>query len=389
MTRPRAYRWIVAWLSIAACTPLSLPEGGRQPIACVARADAHTKGTGETVTGTLQTAGIGLFAWDTSIYLDNRHFTYDGGSGTWLGNAYWPFGCALSFYAYAPYHADATHGSLVFPSGMSGEFPVASYTVASAPSQQEDLVLATPVLNRTQASGNVPLVFTHALAQVVFKARWTGEDPFVRRVVSRGLDVRIRSIGLENVRGSSSVTFYNGGYNWDSPAPEDLATYATESYSLTPANGSLAAADVATSALPQAPAYTDSFLLPAGVLYLIPQTLASTSRLRVKYGIYAADSLEEEFEAAFEIGLLDQHVWPAGGVFTYSLTLSLGGAPSVEASTAGEYIDQFLPGLEAGDYQNRVVDGSEAGKYGCGDDTNSGISNPGAYAEGASLNEET
>lgn len=363
MTRPFAYRWIVAWLSIAACTPLSLPEGGRQPIACVARADAHTKGTGETVTGTLQTAGIGLFAWDTSIYLDNRHFTYNGGSGTWLGNAYWPFGCALSFYAYAPYHADATHGSLVFPSGMSGEFPVASYTVASAPSQQEDLVLATPVLNRTQASGNVPLVFTHALTQVVFKARWTGEEPFVRRVISQGLGVRITSIALENVRGSSFVTFYSGGYNWDSPAPEDLATYATESYSLTPANGSLVAISQPSAAIPQVPTYTDTFLLPAGVLYLIPQTLCATSRLRVTYGIYASgNELQEEFEAEFEIGLLDQHVWPAGGVFTYSLTLSLGGAPSVEA-TAGAYRNSTLPGSEAGSYWNRAVDGNYAGAY--------------------------
>ena len=53
------------------------------------------------------------------------------------------------------------------------------------------------------------------------------------------------------------------------------------------------------------------------------------------------------------------------------------------------YIDQFLPGLEAGEYQNRVVDGSEAGKYGCGNDTNTGISNPGGYTEGPSLKEES
>ena len=400
MTRPFAYRWFVAWLAAAACTPLSLPDGERQPIVCEARTEAHTKGTGETLTSTLQTAGIGLFAWHTyagtpfgsgaTEYLTNRHFTYDGGSGTWLGSAYWPFGSWLSFFAYAPYRADVSTGALVFPSGTSGGYPTAGYTVASAPSSQEDLVFATPVVNRGQTSGNVPLVFTHALTQVVFKARWTGEEPFVRRVISQGLDVRITSIALENVRGSSFVTFYSGGYNWDSPAAENLATYATETYSLTPGNGSLAAADVPTSALPQAPAYTDSFLLPAGVLYLIPQTLCATSRLRVTYGIYASgNELQEEFEAEFEIGLLDQHIWPAGSVFTYSLTLSLGGAPSVEASTAGEYIDQFLPGLEAGEYQNRVVDGSEAGHYGSGNDTNTGISNPGAYTEGPSLKEES
>lgn len=374
---------MVAWLVTAACTPQSLPTGERPPIVCVARADDHTKGTGETAAETLQSSGIGLFAWDTDLYLDNRHFTYDGGSGTWLGNAFWPFGCALSFYAYAPYHADTSTGSLVFPSGTSGGYPTASYTVPSAPAEQEDLVLAAPVLDRTQDAGNVPLVFSHALTQVVFKARWTGEDPFVRRVLSRGLGVKIRSIALENVRGSSSVTFYSGGYNWDSPAPEDLAAYATASYSLTLANGSLVA-----EPLTQAPTYTDSFLRPDGVLYLIPQTLAPSSRLRVTYGIYADAYLEEEFQADFEIGLLEQHIWPAGGIFTYSLTLSLGGAPSVEAS-AGEYLDKILPGNVAGEYLNRAIEGSEAGKYDSGDNTDSGISNPGAYSEGAPLTDES
>ena len=374
MIGSRAYRWMVALLALAACTPQSLPEGGRQPIACDARADAHTKGTGETVTGTLQTAGIGLFAWHAyagtpfdgaaTSYLGNRYFTYDLGSGTWLGNAYWPFDSWLSFFAYAPYRADVSTGSLVFPSGMSVDgYPKVSYTVASAPSAQEDLVLAAPVMNRSQTAGNVPLVFSHALTQVVFRARWTGEDPFVRRVISRGLSVRILSIALENVRGSSLATFYSGGYNWDSPAPENLATYATETYSLTPENGSLAGLTQAASAIPQVPTYTDSFLLPAGVLYLIPQQLAATSRLRVSYGIFADGSLPEEtFEACFEIGLLEQHTWPAGGVFTYSLTLSLGGAPSV-VPTPGAYRNSTLPGSEAGSYGNRAVDGNYAGAY--------------------------
>ncbi len=373
MTFPRAYRWIVAGLLIVACSSQPLPDGERPSIVCEAVTEQQTKGTGETTTTTLQSSGIGLFAWHTyegtaysseaTPYLTNRSFTYESNSGTWKGSAFWPLGSWLSFFAYAPYHEDVTSGSFVFPSGTSNGYPTASYTVATVPGQQEDLVLAAPVINRSYASGNVPLVFSHALTRVVFKARWTGEDPFVRRVVSQGLGVRITSIALENVRGNSTVYFYNGGYNWDSPAANQLSTYATQTYSLNVQNGSLKALNQSGAAISQVPTYSDAFLSSAGEMYLIPQTLATGAILRVTYGIYrSGDQLEEEFEAAFQIGLLNQHIWPAGGEFIYSITLSLGGAPSVEA-TAGEYRNSTLPGSEVGRYIISTIEGSTCGAY--------------------------
>lgn len=377
----------------------TIPQGSAMPIALQAGID-QTKGLAETTTLSLQTSGLGLFAWRTDTgayfngeepYLSNEAFAYDGVSSTWKAGVYWPLGSWLSFFAYAPYSADVETGALVFPSaGYTSGYPTADYTPATDPKEQVDLVLSTPVLDRSITGGTVPLTFTHSLTKVVFKARWIADEHVVERMTANGFEVRITSIELENIRGTSTVRFSRGSYAWDSPAAADLETYATANYSLSVVEGTLLELSDPNSAI-QRDVYSDEFVVnPDGILYLIPQALSPTALLRVTFGFYkTGDNLEdnEEYQAEFDIGMLDVYTWPTGRVLTYSISLDLtpGGSPVIQA-TAGYYEDQTLPGSESGNYQddNNGSGESTSGRYTDGSD----LSTAGRYTNGPDLADE-
>lgn len=365
---------IVVWalLSVAAalasCRKQEPVQGGAVPIALEAGLEESTKAASAgTTTLSLQDEGIGLFAWNTPmgsyfdgshLYLNNTRFSYS--SGSYVASAYWLPGSWLSFFGYAPYMANVSSGALVFPSGYENGFPTATYTPASNPAQQVDLCLAAPVLDRTSADGTVPLTLSHALTKVLFRARWTGDAGTVARVADMGYGVRITSITLSNVRGSNTLHYTRDGYYWDSPAASALATYATSSYSLSVANGTLMALNEAEAAIPQTSSWSSSFVPQEGTLYLLPQALASTATLSVTFGFYkSGSSLAETFSTAvFNLGNLPQYVWPMGKVVTYSITLDLtpGGYPTIAGSfsdlNAGGYKDGDSGLACAGSYQN-------------------------------------
>ena len=197
-------------------------QGQAVPIALQAGI-TDTKGAESTDIAKLRAGGLGLFAWrtDTGTYFDgeepylmNEPFTYDETSSTWKGSdVWWPLGSWLSFFAYAPYRADVESGPLVFPSrDYSGGYPSADYTPAANPTEQEDLVLAAPVLDCSSSSGTVHLNFSHALTKVVFRARWKADDNAVERMTAKGWSVRITALELENIRGSGTVRFGRSGY---------------------------------------------------------------------------------------------------------------------------------------------------------------------------------
>ena len=365
-------------------------QGQAVPIALQAGM-TDTKGAESTDIATLRAGGLGLFAWrtDTGTYFDgeepylmNEPFTYDGASSTWKGNdVWWPLGSWLSFFAYAPYRADVESGPLVFPSpDYSGGYPSADYTPAANPTEQEDLVLAAPVLDCASSSGTVHLNFSHALTKVVFRARWKADDNAVERMTANGWSVRITALELENIRGTGTVRFGRSGYGWDTPPATDLDTYATDGYTLSTTDGTLLALNQSASVI-RRDSWNEEFVkVPEGVLYLIPQALASTALLRVTWGFYKNGSAlvqGEEYEEKFHIGLLNQYVWPAEHILTYSVTLDLtpGGHPTIEA-TAGRYEDGTLPGSTSGEYHDN-------------DNKGSGLSSAGGYVEGGELEEES
>ena len=396
MKKCRIYIGLV--LLLAGCVRAPLPEE-KVPVVCTAQAAGETKGAGVTTLSSLQGSGLGLFAWHTyegtafgnsaTSYLTNRQFTYDGGSGTWRGSAYWVPGSWLSFFAYAPYMADVSSGTLRFPSSdYTSGYPRLQYSPASSAASQVDLCLSAPVLNRSASvnDGVVPLVFTHVLSRLRLQARYTGSTAQIADLATKGRNVRLISISLSNIVGTNKLSYNSSSYLWDTPSS---ASYSN-TYALSVAGGSMSSV-----ALPLEPAaYSSAFLnVGDGYLYLLPQDLsaaASPAVLTVTFGIFNSSGVlvGEPIEVEFAIGNLAQHLWAAGYEMTYSITIDLLGHYAVEADVtfdcnAGRFLSpgdvdfgasgagSFLGGAfmmgstSAGDFGTIgiPIDGSSAGSF--------------------------
>ena len=381
-------KYILGLLMLAGCSRLEPPQG--KPIVCQVEVPEQTKGSGVTNTAALQSAGLGLFAWQTAEgtpfngtdpYLDNSYFAYDNGLNLWKGSVYWPLGYWLSFFAYSPYTANVTTGNLRFPSSddVSG-YPRLQYTPESLAANQVDLCLATPVMDRasTVNSGVVPLSFSHVLSRLCIQSRWTGTGAQIAEIAAAGKTVRVISMEISNVVGTNKLTYGSSSFLWDTPA---AASY-NSSYTLSIANGTFR--DIA---LPAANAYSTNFWnISDACLYVLPQQLAASTQLAVTYGIFDSGGTKVSQETAtFDIGNLQQNLWPAGMVMTYSVTIDLTGHYDVEADitydcNAGCYV---TPGsydfsnansgaFLGGDFQ---TENTRAGAYG-----SSGMSTGGSSA---------
>lgn len=369
----------IAWVLLMGAVALASchkqePVTGGVPIALQVGMGETKAATAGTTTTSLQSEGLGLFAWYTEAggyfdgankYLENTQFSYSAGGFHATPAAYWLPGCRLSFFSYAPYQANVSSGSLVFPSGYENGFPLVSYTPSANPAQQVDLCLSAPMLDRSLSDGVVPLSFTHALTKVLFKARWTGDANTEARMADRGYTVRITEMTLSHIRGTNTVHYSREGYHWEIPATSELEALATASYALSSTSGTLVDLDHVNAPIPK-DSWNEAFVLQSGILYLLPQALAPSACLSVTFGFYkSGGSLAETFTAEFAIGQLQQYEWPMGKVITYSLTLDLtpGGYPTITGTLSGNI---------AGGYQE---------DDGVGD----GLSHPGAYYNGPNL----
>ena len=360
------HRW--AWLlplllavGTVSCQKAWECDGGAMPIVCQAATKGMTKGLAETTTSSLRTSGLGLFAWRTNAgtyfdgeepYLENEEFTYDGASSTWKGSdVWWPLGSWLSFFAYAPYTADVSSAPLEYPSDdYTSGLPRFTYTPASDPSDQEDLVISAPVLDRSASEGTVPLNFHHVLTKILFQARWTSSDPSqYDRMLENEYYVHIKSLTLNNILGENSLTYLRNGYIWDAPTGATLVSLATSTYTLSIGNGCLAPANTPDTEVPlldpddpstyyaayvTGDEYGNAFALqPESVLYLLPQALTPGATLDVVYGLYNSSGIQMggNIEHSVTIGNLPTYIWPAGYAITYSLTLDLAGVVIVDA----------------------------------------------------------
>ena len=321
-------------LVLVGCSRLEQPQG--LPIVCKAVVPFQTKGAGVTDAAALEAEGIGLFAWiteagtafnGTTSFLQNDEFTYDNGLELWKGGVYWPFGYWISFFAYSPYSADVTTGNLRFPSSdyVSG-YPRLQYTTEALAEDQVDLCLATPVMNRASNVNNgvVPLSFSHVLTRLCIQARWTGTEAQLPIIAAAGQTIRVISMEFNNVVGTNKLSYNAASFIWDSPVAADY----DDSYTLSIANGTFK--DIA---LPAAGTYSTSFWdISDACLYVLPQQLSEDSELSVTFGIFnSSDEKLSEETVTFDIGTLEQNLWPAGMVMTYSVTIDLAGHYAVEA----------------------------------------------------------
>ncbi len=358
---------------------------------CEAVTSGQTKGVGQTTSSSLQASDIGLSAWreddgtsftGTELDLSNRRFSYDSDSETWKGNTYWSFGNWLSFFAYAPYMADVSSGMLQFPSSdyVSG-YPRLQFTPAALASQQVDLCLATPVIDRSYTEGTVPLNFSHVLTRVCLQARWTGSQVQCEAIAAEEKTIRLISLSYQNVVSTNKLSYGRTSFIWDTP--EDY----NGTYTMSVTNGCLQ-----STSLPSGDSYSTSFWnMDDACLYLLPQELTEESQLQFTYGIFNSDgSLDSQDTVALNIGTLTQHIWAAGVEITYSLTVDLNGGNVVEVDitydcNAGTYVapgsiqyDETTPGSFLGGEFELVT--SNAGNYSSGTVVGNG-SSAGTFTE--------
>ena len=373
MTFRNGHIVILALILLAGCSKADrMPERSGVPVALQVNL-TDTKGQAGTTTSSLQTSGIGIFAWRTNEgtyfngeepYLENQPFSYDGATSTWKSaDVFWPLGSWLSFFAYAPYTADLSSAPLEYPSSdYAGGLPRFTYTPAANPAEQMDLVISAPVLDRSVSEGTVPLTFYHPLTKVSFQARWTSSDPAqIDKMTGNGYSVRIKSLTLNNILGENSLTYTRNGFKWDAPTGAALVSLATASYTLSMANGCLATPDMPDTEVPMGSSYGSGFALdPESVLYLLPQALTPGASLDVVYGLYGQNGLQSGDDIAYSvaIGNLPTYVWPAGSELCYRLSIDIAGVVIADpvfvfTGNAGSFL---TPGTV-------VTDGSNPGSF--------------------------
>ena len=301
-----------------------------------------TKGAGEITTASLRSRSFGLFAWWTSsstyfsgisvgsLYLDNMEMdfvesTISGDRWTCSTPTFWPIGCNLTFFAYAPY-LDCDGAMLSLPNGESSLLPRGTFTQDTDVREQVDLCLAAPVYDRSSSAGDVPMAFTHALSKVLFYVNIEGtpdeEEDFVYRV---------ESLSVNDVVGSNTFTYGNSnvGYRWDDIPRSDLASRDTD-YFLTRANGELVDdilihVDDLTSET-SLDRYVCVNGTSDGYLYLLPQPMTGASTVEMViygYSVEGGNLVHKTTLDPFVLRLPEETVWSQGSVVAYAATLDI------------------------------------------------------------------
>ena len=301
-----------------------------------------TKGAGELTAASLRSRSFGLFAWwnssnmyfsgirDASLYLDNMEMEYiestvSGDRWSCSTQTFWPLGCNLTFFAYAPY-LDCDGPVLTLPNGDDSLLPRGTFVQETDVSGQIDLCLAAPVYDRASNAGDVPMGFTHALSKVLFYVNIEGtpdnEEDFVYRV---------ESLTVNDVVGSNSFTYGNSnvGYRWDNVPRSDLASRNTD-YSLTRAN-----AELVDDVLVHVDDLTTETGLDRyvcvngtsdGYLYLLPQPMTGASTVEIVvygYSVEGGNLVHKTTLDPFVLRLPEETVWEPGSVVAYAATLDI------------------------------------------------------------------
>lgn len=128
---------------------------------------------------------------------------------------YWPLGGSLTFNAYSPDSASAT----ISASGVS----VSGYTIQNTTQMETDFCYASATVANCDSHPNaVPLAFSHALSQVVFRVKAAGYYSTNTTTVS----LAMTSLSLSGI--CSVGDFSSGSWsNWATPYTYTLSSAAT------------------------------------------------------------------------------------------------------------------------------------------------------------------
>lgn len=352
-------------------------------------ADVATKGKPAiTSLPTLAAQDFSVSAWHTpegetfdvpggtSVkYFENHRFGYIKGPGegdtyaehAWQGVSrsgvtllpspvYYPLDGSLTFFCYAPYHADATLATPPVPdtrdivltepvtddavrSRLPGYLigsPLIRYTPAASARDQVDFLAASPILDvsRLDNSGRFSLGFDHRLTQVKFAFNYDGylPDPEFACVTS----IEVRNVVSSAYLYFTEPTPYVTGCSWSTDASLDDpftpgTPLPTASYRLTDEEvggvRELIPSNVMSSHIPEKNGANDNHLpvcTDEGILFLLPQTLSNDAELEVGYVIAEQHGVPKVTDVlTVKLRTSSMTAWPAGKQVRYLLTLNI------------------------------------------------------------------
>ncbi len=235
--------------------------------------------------------------------MSNLTISYCGGpssrSDAWRNSAhyyYWPFTGKISFLA--------IHPSTVTPSttgwDATNDKPqatVADYTIAEA-NKTTDLMFANAADKRR--SDALPMVFKHALSQILFKIKT--EDNY-----SSDVTFKVNSLTINNIDLSGDVAYANDAISWtdNTAQTQTWAYYATEQT----ATNTAADYGAANLMIPQAANEDDSATTNAieGTTLTINYTMTQTNSAAITGNVTVSAA----------------QLWEAGKKYIYTINFKL------------------------------------------------------------------
>ena len=248
------------------------------------------------------------------------------------GEYYWPVSGKLSFFAIAPYDAEA-----VCDKEAKGSMRL-TVTPSSDISSQKDICYATPVLDQPLLDDPVKFSFHHCMTCIIFKASYS--DP--SGVIENKYAVRVDSLILSGIKGSRELTVKKNGYaEWSDkePAPEEVSYILTRSGNL-----------LSDKPIVKSPGESIISTLN-GQLYLIPQE-SEGAKMTIVYSFVAMDGAREETVSSFRVETDISVSWEASEFVYYKISIDLGGLTEITVSAeSGKWIDDWnQTGLDPDNY---------------------------------------
>ena len=159
---------------------------------------------------------FGVYAYYTSSQFDSRTATpnymcnqkVEKNNNNWVYSPvmYWPSSGNLSFFAYSPYgnssiNLNSAHNTVGYPQ--------IKYTVPDNVQQQTDLLVSTPVYNRTKENNGgspIHLSFKHALSCIGFMGRLTEKANYT---------VMVKDITIGSLKTKGELKYNNDSFYWE------------------------------------------------------------------------------------------------------------------------------------------------------------------------------
>lgn len=251
---------------------------------------------------------VSAYYGGTDAYFENQTAGYSSSQHVWetQESQYWPLNGSLSFYAYSPASASGV--------SMSADgFSATDYTIQTNAQMTTDLCYASAtVADCSNHPESVPLQFTHALAQVVFRVKAAGYYSTAQNAVALSLT----SLSLNGIY---SVGDFAGGA-WENLESEHTYTLSNSTTQLTYDQSNNPETTVVCSYLFLPQEFDSHATLTVG--YSVTQTVSGTDDTLVNPPVSIPLS-----------GTISR--WEPGKKYIYTLNIGINNVITFTASTVG------------------------------------------------------